>query len=94
MSASSDSRTDRARVSVVLPTHLHARPAGRLAQVAGGFQATIRLEHDGRAVDPVGILSVMGLGATAGSEVTVHAEGPDALPATQALAQVLAEMDH
>jgi phosphotransferase system HPr (HPr) family protein len=88
MSASSDSASE---ITVILPADLHARPAGRLAQTAAGFDSVISLEYGGRMINPTGVLSVMGLGATAGSTMTIRAEGPDADSATRALAQILAE---
>lgn len=93
MSASSDSTaatTASRETSVVLPANLHARPAGRLARAAAGFTSTVQLEYAGRTVNPTGVLAVMGLGATAGSAVTVRAEGPDAEQAVVALAEILA----
>jgi phosphotransferase system HPr (HPr) family protein len=80
-------------IAIVLPAHLHARPAGQLARAAAGFTSSIRLEHGGRTVNPTGVLAVMGLGATAGSTVTVRAEGPDAERAVTALADVLANAE-
>ncbi|MXM66318.1 HPr family phosphocarrier protein [Streptomyces sp. HUCO-GS316] len=80
-------------IAIVLPAHLHARPAGQLARAAAGFTSAIQLEHDGRTVNPTGVLAVMGLGATAGSTVTVRAEGPDAEQAVTALADVLANAE-
>jgi phosphotransferase system HPr (HPr) family protein len=88
MSESSDSA---AEITVILPADLHARPAGRLAKTAAGFESVISLEYGGRIINPTGVLSVMGLGATAGSTMTIRAEGSDADSATRALAQVLAE---
>ncbi|MFE1749647.1 HPr family phosphocarrier protein [Streptomyces anandii] len=93
MSTSSEPTTttvSRHETAVVLPASLHARPAGRLARAAAGFTSAIRLEHAGRTVDPTGVLAVMGLGATAGSTVTVRAEGDDADEAVAALAHILA----
>lgn len=82
--------TARRQAAVVLPADLHARPAGRLARAAAGFTSAVELEFAGRTVNPTGVLSVMGLGATAGSTVTVRAEGPDAEQAVAALADLLA----
>ncbi|WP_326647345.1 MULTISPECIES: HPr family phosphocarrier protein [unclassified Streptomyces] len=93
MSTSSDSTattTASHEIAVVLPANLHARPAGQLARAAAGFTSTVQLEYDGRTVNPTGVLSVMGLGATAQSTVTVRAEGPDAEQAVAALADILA----
>ncbi|TQJ92541.1 HPr family phosphocarrier protein [Streptomyces sp. SLBN-31] len=93
MSTSSDSTattTASAETSLVLPANLHARPAGQLARAATGFTSTVQLEYAGRTVNPTGVLAVMGLGATAGSTMTVRAKGPDAEQAVAALADVLA----
>ncbi|MER5465658.1 HPr family phosphocarrier protein, partial [Streptomyces sp. NPDC002668] len=57
---------------------------------AARFTSAIQLEHGGRTVNPTGVLAVMGLGATAGSTVTIRAEGPDAEQAVTALADILA----
>lgn len=92
MSTSSEPATTASRheADVVLPAHLHARPAGRLARAASSFTSAVRLEYAGRTVNPAGVLAVMGLGATAGSTVTVRAEGDDAEQAVAALAEILA----
>jgi phosphotransferase system HPr (HPr) family protein len=82
-----------AAADVVLPAHLHARPAGDLARAAAGFRSSVTLRHQDRAVDAAGILAVLGLGATAGSTVTLRAEGPDAEEAVRALAEILAEAE-
>jgi phosphotransferase system HPr (HPr) family protein len=80
-------------VTVVLPADLHARPAGQLARAAAGFTSAIQLGHSGRTVNPTGVLAVMGLGATAGSTVTVRAEGPDTEQAVTALGDILANAE-
>jgi phosphotransferase system HPr (HPr) family protein len=64
---------------VVLPKHLHARPAGQVAQTAGRHQATtIELVSGGRRADARSVLAVMALGAVTGGEVRVIVAGPDA----------------
>ncbi|MGI5458671.1 HPr family phosphocarrier protein [Streptomyces sp. CA-249302] len=94
MSASSDTTPGTCHeAQVVLPANLHARPAGRLARAAGGFTSTIELTHNGRTINPTGVLGVMGLGATAGNSVTVRATGPDAREAVAALTDILANAE-
>lgn len=85
-----DAALARHEISVVLPANLHARPAGRLARAAAGLDCAVQLEFGARTVDPTGVLAVMGLGATAGSTVTVRAQGPGAEAAAAALAEILA----
>ncbi|MCT2589072.1 HPr family phosphocarrier protein [Streptomyces sp. N2-109] len=79
----------REETTVVLPAHLHARPAGQLAQAAGRFTSTLELVYGDRTVNPRGVLGLMSLGATSGTSVVVRAEGPDAAEAVTALAEVL-----
>lgn len=85
--------SDLVEVAVTLAADLHARPAGALAQAAARFESVISLIFGDRVINPTGILSVMSLGATAGSVVTIRAEGPDAGQAVRALAEVLDNAD-
>ena len=88
MPPSSD-RTQSAETTVVLPAHLHARPAGRLAQTAARFTSSMQIAYQDRTANPTGILAVMSLGATAGTTITVRAHGEDATQAVQELAELL-----
>jgi phosphocarrier protein HPr len=76
---------------VTLTGDLHARPAGSLALAAAGFASAVHLAAGGRTVDAKSVLSVMGLGATSGQQVTVCATGPDAAQAVAAILGILAE---
>jgi phosphocarrier protein HPr len=76
--------------TVVLPKHLHARPAGQVVQAAARFAGTtVELVADGRSADARSILAVLGLGAVAGSEIQVRAAGADAEAATAAIVAIL-----
>ncbi|MDQ7904597.1 HPr family phosphocarrier protein [Phytohabitans sp. ZYX-F-186] len=75
--------------AVVLPAHLHARPAGQVVQAAARFQAEVEIEYAGKVANARGVLAVMALGATAGTTVTLRASGPDAAEAVDAVAAVL-----
>jgi phosphocarrier protein HPr len=64
---------------VVLPKHLHARPAGQVAQAAARHPATtIELIAGDRRANARSVLAVMGLGAVTGIQVQVVTTGPDA----------------
>jgi len=76
---------------ITLTGDLHARPAGALAVAAGRFASVIRVTAGGRTVDAKSVLSVMGLGATSGQDITVSAAGPDAQEAVAALVAILSE---
>ena len=80
---------DRAEIDVVLPAHLHARPAGKLARAAAQLPCSLEITHQGRTVDATGILAVMGLGATAGTTITVRARGNGAHDAVTEIGQLL-----
>ena len=77
--------------SITLSGDLHARPAGALAVAAGRFASAVSVTAGVRTVDAKSVLGVMGLGATAGQQVTVSAEGPDADEAVTALIAILGE---
>ena len=72
MSASSEAHQfadEAAERTVILPKHLHARPAGQVAQVAGRHaDTTIDLAAGNRHANARSVLAVMGLGAVTGSE--------------------------
>ena len=71
---------------------LHARPAALFVQKAGGFSSTIRLTCGERSADGKSILGVLQLGASAGSQVTIQAEGDDAQAAAEQLATFIREI--
>jgi phosphocarrier protein len=71
---------------------LHARPAALFVQKAGGFSSTIRLTCGERSADGKSILGVLQLGASAGSQVTIQAEGGDAHEAAEELATFIREI--
>ena len=71
---------------------LHARPAALFVQKAGTFSSKIRLTCGDRSADGKSILGVLQLGASAGSHVTIHAEGDDAHAAVEALTTFIREI--
>jgi phosphotransferase system HPr (HPr) family protein len=69
---------------------LHARPAAVFAQTAGGFESAITVRSGEAAANGKSVLQILALGAGAGSEVTIAAEGPDAAQALRALEELVA----
>src|SRR5512135_1783167 len=55
---------------------LHARPATFFVDVAKSFAADIRVRHDGKVANGKSLAALLGLGAEAGSTVTLLAKGP------------------
>ena len=79
--------------NVVLPAHLHARPAGALVRATAPFDAVIEICYGERTANARGVLGVLALGAPAGSTVVIRASGPDAEAALKAAVHVLAAME-
>ncbi len=69
---------------------IHARPAGQLAKLVASFGSKITIAKEGGAdVSAKSIMSLMGLGATKGTNVTVKVEGPDEDVAVKAVEDFL-----
>ena len=69
---------------------LHARASAKFVQVASGFNATIYVEKDGVKVGGTSIMGLMMLAASPGYSIRVIASGPEAVPAMDALEQLVA----
>jgi phosphocarrier protein HPr len=70
---------------------LHARPAADFVRTAMGFDSQIVVINGDREADAKSLMSVLALGAGAGSELVVRAEGNDAPGAVDALAGCVAK---
>lgn len=81
MSNSPLSRT----VTVRNPQGLHARPADLLVRMASKFESTILIGKDGELVDCKSILSLLTLGASQGTELSLTADGSDAQDALDSI---------
>lgn len=68
---------------------MHARPAGLLVKLAGGYQSEIVVSKDGKEANAKRIMALMGLGATKGTEITVKVEGTDEEEAAKAVEEFL-----
>jgi len=71
------------------PQGLHARPAALFVQIAQGFDASVKLEKDGRIVDGKSIIAVLSLGLNKGAKVKLIIEGEDAKEAFSRLKNFL-----
>jgi phosphocarrier protein HPr len=81
---------DSVERTVVLAKHLHARPAGQIAQAAARHPAvTIGLSAGAKRANARSVLAVMALGAVSGSEVTVSVTGPDADTIMDGIVEIL-----
>ncbi len=64
---------------------LHARASAKLVQLVQQFKATVWLISEGREVNAQSIMGVMMLAAGMGTPLTLRAEGPDEVPALDAV---------
>jgi phosphocarrier protein HPr len=78
-------------LTVMLPADLHARPAGQVVQAVARFDAAVTAAFGELEVDARSVLALMRLGATAGTEVTLRASGPEADQALVAVGLLLGE---
>ena len=73
------------------PVGLHARPAARLAKLAGQYDCALTLSANGKTASAKDLVEIMKLGAAKGTVLSVSAEGPDAQAALQAVKQYLVQ---
>lgn len=64
---------------------LHARPAGALVKLAKCFTSEILIEKDGKAVNALKLMALMGLGIRRGDTVSVTVTGADEAEAVTAV---------
>ena len=74
-------------------TGLHARPASLFVQKAAQYKSTIKVKKDGKEANAKSIISVLSLGASFGSEITIIADGPDAEEAVAGLVELLDNLE-
>lgn len=70
-------------------TGLHARPASAFVRVAAKFKSNITVSKDSKKANAKSIMSVLTLGASKGSTVSINAEGPDEQEAVIALCDLI-----
>jgi phosphocarrier protein HPr len=69
---------------------LHARASAKFVTIASGFDAQVRVTHDGNSVGGTSIMGLMMLAASMGESITVSATGPQADAALTALCDLIA----
>jgi phosphocarrier protein HPr len=79
------------RVRLPASVALHARPAADFVRCALRFEASIYVAYGDREADAKSLLTVLALGATGGTELTLRAEGEDGSEALAALAACVSE---
>lgn len=70
---------------------LHARASAKFVELAERFNADIIVSKDGEEALATSIMGLMMLGAGIGSQITLHAQGPEAAAALEALSILVAD---
>jgi phosphocarrier protein HPr len=84
----------RRKVRITNAQGLHLRPMRAFVELAAQFHCQVRVQRDEQEpVDGKSMMSLMLLGAEAGTELTVEAEGPEASAALAALVDLLANLE-
>ncbi|MGB8226353.1 MAG: HPr family phosphocarrier protein [Sedimentisphaerales bacterium] len=68
---------------------LHMKPAMQLVDTASRFMSDIKVSNGKTVVDGKSIMQIAMLAATAGTKLTITAEGSDAQMATEALKDLI-----
>ena len=77
-------------VDIVNKRGLHARASAKFVKLASTFDAEVTVSKDGQTVDARSIMGLMMLAAGPGCCIEIAAEGSEAEPALDALAQLVA----
>ncbi|MBS9721671.1 HPr family phosphocarrier protein [Tianweitania sp. BSSL-BM11] len=78
-------------LKIVNQRGLHARASAKFVQVAGSFNADVRVEKDGVSVGGTSIMGLMMLAASPGCSIRVSAKGDEAAQVIQALEALIAD---
>ena len=78
-------------VTIVNKLGLHARAAAKLVSAASGFESEILVTREDQQVNGKSIMGVMMLAASAGTNLTLSAEGPDEQAAIEALKALITD---
>ena len=79
----------RLSLRIVNPAGLHARPCNALVSLARQFPCEFRVRAGAREVNGRSILELLTLGAAAGSEIEVRAEGQGASELIERVARLV-----
>ncbi len=81
------------KVTITSAAGIHARPAGEIVNAAKTFTSTITLTKDGKEAKANRLISILGLGAKKGEEITITTEGDDEDVALEAIKKIILEAE-
>lgn len=85
----STQRQANGRVTIRNRLGLHARPAMAFVDLANTFDSDIQVHKGKQVVDGKSIMQMMMLAAVQGTDLNIHADGPDAAKAIKALRELV-----
>lgn len=85
----STSPTLQSLVTIQNRLGLHARPAMAFVDTANAYKSQITVKKGAQSVDGKSIMQMMMLAAVMGTQLEVHASGPDAAQALAALKELV-----
>ena len=68
---------------------LHARPAGEFVRIAGRYACEVEVSRGGEWLNGKSVLSILSMGATQGTRLTVRARGDGAADAVAQLGALI-----
>lgn len=77
------------KVTILNETGLHARPASVFVNTAAKFKSELTLSKGEKRANAKSILSVLGLGISKGTEITIAGDGPDEEQAVKTLVELI-----
>lgn len=77
------------KITILNETGLHARPASIFVNTAAKFKSNLTIAKGEKQANAKSILSVLGLGISKGTEITISADGPDEELALCTLAELI-----
>lgn len=80
-------------VTVTSPHGLHARPAAEFVESARGFESNLQILAADKQGNCKSLISVLKLGISQGTSVTLEADGDDEEQAVEALASLLEQVN-
>ncbi|MFH2012547.1 MAG: HPr family phosphocarrier protein [Pseudomonadota bacterium] len=89
-----DRKEDRVQIKSFIITNklgIHVRPATQLVTTANKFISDISIKKDELEIDAKGIMGILMLAASQGSEIVIRAEGKDAREAIDELGRLIEE---
>ena len=77
------------KVTISNGNGLHARPAGKIVEIANQHDVDITIRHGDKSADARSIIALMTLTASCGSELEVEADGDGAEEAVNAIVSLI-----